>query len=182
MVGNGLVDLNSLAKILQNIFDALHPESVDQEVHHQIRLVISKLQVQISFRRQKRRAEFAHGRQVFAQNHLPIFRIHRLAPGRVGLPLFVDRDAFAQPARHLVLRHLQRYDVTELMPENRLPIGRMSRLRGRTVGCDHWPEANAQVPGIPRHAEGAHTEIFLVWKNLHRRRLFEFNSILGANV
>ena len=62
-------------------------------------------------RRQERAAEFAERRQFAVQNHFAIGEVHLLAPGRIRLPLFINGNALAQPARHAVSRGGQRDDV-----------------------------------------------------------------------
>src|SRR5439155_36932 len=78
-----------------------------------------------------------------AQNHFAITRCHRLAPGGIFPGFLIDRNAFAEPARHFIARQLQGDDVTKLMPEHGLPVCRVGRLRRRTVRRHDMPEADA---------------------------------------
>ncbi len=105
------------------------------------------------FRREKCAAQFAERRQFAIQNHFAIGEVHPLAPRRIGLPLFINGNAFAQPARHPVLRLGQRDDVTELVPQNVFPVCWIRRLRRRAVRRDDGTETDAEITGIARHAQ-----------------------------
>src|SRR5207302_8610804 len=96
-------------------------------------------------RRKKGAAQIGDGGQLPTEDHLAITRVHVLAPGWVGLAFFIDRNALAEPARHFVAGHLECHHVAELMPENGLPINRMSTLRGRAVGSDDAAEADSKI-------------------------------------
>jgi hypothetical protein len=86
----------------------------------------------------------------------------------IGLQLLVNRDALAEPARHLVGRELERDHVAELVPQHGLPVDRAALVGRRAVGGDHAPETHAEVARIVGHAEGAHAEILLLGKDLTR--------------
>ena len=175
---DGFVDVRSFAEVVKYSFQAFKTETLNQELHDQGRFVVSELHVQIALRREERRAEFADRREIVAQNHFVIPRVHRLAPGWVGLLFLVNRDAFTEPARHLVARQPQRDDVTKLVPEHRFPVCRVRRLRGRAVRGDDVSEANAEKTGIVRQAEGAHGKILLFGKNLNGGWPVEVQSVL----
>src|SRR6266511_968347 len=176
--GDGLVDVCAGAEVAQGLFQVFKAETFDQELHDQRRFVVGELYVQVAFRRKKRRAQFAQGGQVIAQDHFAKTRGHRLAPGRVRLFLLVNRDAFAEPAGHFVARQSQRDDVTELVPEHRFPVRRMRRLRRRTVRRDNVPETNAEKTRVVGHAKGAHGKILLLGKNLDRRPSIRIEAVL----
>src|SRR5687767_11265691 len=90
-------------------------------------------------------------------NELTILRIDLFAPAQISTALLVNRNAFTQPPRHFVLRQVQRHDMTELVPQNGLPIHVM---RGRTIRRDHIPKANTEIAFAARHSESTHREIF----------------------
>ena len=120
-------------------------------------------------RTEKCRAQLAHRREFFAENHRAISRVHVLSPTRTLLPFLEDADALTKPARHLVLRERERDDVRELMPQHRLPVLRIAGPRRRAVRRDHPAKAHAKIPRAARQPEGADRKIFLVWENLHDR-------------
>ena len=131
------------------------------------------------FRRQKRAAQFAERRQLAVQNHLAVSKIHSFAPRRIGLALFINGNALAEPARHSVFRGGQGDDVAELMPEHVLPIRGIRRLRGRAVGRDDRAKTDAEIAGIVRHPKRPHGKIFLLGKNIHHRWLGEFDAVFA---
>src|SRR6266480_2539336 len=92
-----------------------------------------------------------------------------LTPGRVRLDFFINGNAFTEPAGHFVASQLKCHDMTELVPEHRLPIDRVTGMRGGTVGRDNSSETDTQISRISRHAKRAHGEIFLLGKNLNNR-------------
>ena len=59
-------------------------------------------------------------------------------------PLLVDRHALGQPARHALLRELQREDVGQLVPQRRLPAEGARRPRARRVERHDAAEAGAE--------------------------------------
>ena len=103
-----------------------------------------------------------------------------LAPRRILLQFLVNRDAFTQPARHLVGGALQRDHVTEFMPQHGFPVDRMRLGRRRAIGSHHATETDAEVTWVLRHAKRANAEILLVGKNLHQRRRHRFEAIFGG--
>ena len=133
-------------------------------------------------RMQERSAEFAHRRQFVAEQHLAVQRVDRLAPRRVGLPFLEDGNPFAEPARHFVVRLVERHDMTELVPQRCLPASRMRRLRGRAVGRDDRAEADAEEPRTAGQAERADREIFLFGKHLNNDRRGERDVVLRTQV
>src|SRR5262245_8613528 len=101
----------------------------DEILNGERRLEIGKLQVQRRRRTQERSAELADWYEAIAQQHGAVFGIDRLAPSFVGLPLFINRNAFAQPARHLVVGLGERDNVAILVVQSRLPAGGARALR-----------------------------------------------------
>ena len=153
---------------------------LDEELHHQGRLVVGELQVHRRLGAQEGGAEIADRRQFAAQDHPAIRRIHLLAPGGIMLRLFVDGNPFTEPPRHPVGGQAQRYDVAELVPQHRLPVE--GRGGSRTVGCDDLAEADAEKTLHRGHAERANREILLIREQLHRDRAVRLESVLLAEL
>ena len=84
--------------------------------------------------------------------------------------LFVDRNAFGQPARDALLRHLQRDDVRELVPQRRLPGEVARRLGARRVHADDAAEARAERADQAGQAEVADREVVVDRKDLDEDR------------
>ena len=174
---DGHVNLRSLPEVLQNASNGTDAKTVHEKFHGQRRFVIGKLQMMIRFRGKESRAQFAQRREVLAQNHLPIQRVHLLSPCRVFLLFLENRNAFAQPPWHLVARERQGDHMTEFVPEDGVPIGRMAALRRRAICRDHFSEADPEVTRVPRHPERAHPEILRVRKNLDGHRRLQLETI-----
>ena len=77
-----------------------------------------------------------------AANSTSISRPHSGA----GALLLVHRDAFGEPARHALVRHLQRDDVRELVPQRRFPL---ELARGRACGESIVTTRPKQAPSAP---------------------------------
>src|SRR5690349_19564279 len=93
---------------------------------------------------EERRTQLAEWGQVRTQNHFAQAGTQRGRPRGTLLTFLVDRDTFAQPARHFVPRLGERHDMAELVPKDRFPVGGMVTLRRGTVGSDDAAEADAE--------------------------------------
>ena len=175
--GDGVVDVRPLAEVVEDLLQTFKAEPLNQELHDQRRFVVGELHVQVAFGREERGAQFADRRQVIAQNHFAITRVHRLAPARIGLRFLVNGNALTEPTRHFVPSQPQRDHVTELVPEHRFPIGGVRRLGRRTVRGDDAPEANAEKTRIVRDAECANGKILLFGKNFNDGRLVQLPAV-----
>ena len=89
---------------------------------------------------------------------------HVAAPLGPLLPFLVDGNPFGQPARDPLLRHLQRDDVRELVPERGLPAERSRRPRSRRVERHDATEAGAERADHPGQTEVADGEVVVVGK------------------
>ena len=179
---DGGVDLGTLAQVMKDCLDGIETEPLGEELDGQRRFVIGELEVHLGFGREEGGAQLAESGEVLAENHLAVTRSHCLAPCGIGLEFLIDRDAFAQPAGHLVARELQRDHVTEFVPEHGLPIGRVARLGEGAVGGDDAAETHSEVTWIAGHTESAHAEVLGLWENLHDRRRAQLQAVLGAQV
>src|SRR5581483_5812197 len=108
-----------------------------------------ELDVERGLRGHEGGAEFTDWLERVAQDHFAIAGSHRLAPRRIRLPFLINRNAFAEPARHLIAGYAQGNHMTKLMPEHGFPIRFMMACLGRrAVGGDDVPETNSQVTRI----------------------------------
>ncbi len=178
VAGERLVDRHADAQVDEDPLQHIEPVLLDQELHHERRLVVGKLQVQSRLGSEKRPAQFTDGHEIVPEQHRPILRIHRLAPGRVSLPLFVDRDPLAQPAGHFVLGLRERHDVAEFVPQGCFPVRGTRSLRGRAIGRDYRAEADAEKAGPARKSEGANRKILLPRKDFDDDGPFKFDVVL----
>ena len=89
---------------------------------------------------------------------------HLAAPLRARLAFLVDRDPFGQPARHPLIRHLQRDDVRQLVPQRRLPGERARVARLRRIHRDDAAEAGAERADHAGQAERADGEVVVFGK------------------
>ncbi len=133
-----------------------------------------------AFRHQEGLTQFADRGHFLFKDHLPIIRVHALTPKRTLTPFLINGYPLTQPTGHTVLSNLQSNDMTKLMPKHRLPIGGVSALRGRTIGCDQLPETHSQIPISPRHAKGPNRKILFVGENLNVNRLLQRQSVFAT--
>src|SRR5262245_23015451 len=70
--------------------------------------------------------------------------VHLTPPLRPRALLFVDRNAFSEPAWDALIRHLERNDVCQLVPQRRLPLEAAGRPCLRRVERDDPPETRAE--------------------------------------
>ena len=97
--------------------------------------------------------------------------------GRAEL-LLVGRDAFGQPARHALLRQLQRHDVRQLVPQRRRPVEVAGRARFRRVERHHAAEAGAERADHAGQPDGAHREVVVLREHLDENRPLRRELIL----
>src|SRR5256885_16435272 len=71
------------------------------------------------------------------------------------------RDALGEPARHALIRHLQRDDVAELVPEGRFPeeVPRRPSFDTRRIERDDPAEARAERANHARRSEEHTSEL-----------------------
>ena len=127
--------------------------------HHHGRLKVREVHIVAIFGAKECAAQFSNGSDVSRENSIAEHSVHMLAPATVCATLFKDGNPFAQPARNFVAGLLQCDYVAELVPENGLPTGRMIATRGRTVGCDHFSEADSQKSHDVRHPKCADRKV-----------------------
>ena len=93
----------------------------------------------------------------------------RAHSGRAHL-LLVDRDAFGQPARHPLIRHLQRDHVRQLVPERRLPLELARAARCGESIVTTRPKQAPSAPIMPGQADVADREVVVLGKDLDQNR------------
>ena len=177
VLGQRRINFDATAEVAQHAPQGVDAMAQNNELNHERRLKVGKLQVPRRLRSEKGGAQTSDLRHIAIQNHLSVLHIDPHPPGSARLPFLIDRDAFAQPARHFVLRHLQRHHVTKFMPQHRLPIRRPATVGCRAVGGNHPAKAHAQESRNIRHAERPHREILGVCENLYIGRIRELNFI-----
>ena len=96
--------------------------------------------------------------------------VHLAAPLGARLLLLVDRDAFGQPARQPLVRHLQRDDVRQLVPERRFPLELARRPRPRRIHRDDAAEAGAERADHAGQADVADREVVVLREDLDEDR------------
>ena len=84
--------------------------------------------------------------------------------------LLPHRDAFGQPARHALVRQLQRDHVRELVPQRRAPVELAGRARLGRVERDDAAEAGAERADHAGQAERAHREVVVPREHLDQDR------------
>ena len=97
-------------------------------------------------------------------------QIHVAAPLGPRALLLVLRDAFGEPPRHALVRHLQRDHVPELVPQRRFPLEIARRARLRRVHRDDAAEADAEGADHAGQAERAHGEVVVAREDLDENR------------
>ena len=96
--------------------------------------------------------------------------ISRPHSGRAAL-LLVDRDAFGQPARHALIRHLQRDDVRQLVPQRRFPLELAGRPRvAANPSSTTRPKQAPSAPIMPGRPSVAHGEVVVLREDLDEDR------------
>ena len=113
---DGHINGNSSSQIVKNLLERFIAVLFDQVFDKHRCLEIRELQIFRLFRTQKRTTHFANRIDTSIKNSLAMFGTHSLAPRRRRLTFFVDRDPFAEPARHPVFGFLQRHNMAEFMP------------------------------------------------------------------
>src|SRR5687768_8658437 len=111
--------------------------------------------MQRGFWAEKRTTQLAHGSQCVAEHHLAKARGNRLAPGGIRLAFFINRNAFAKPARHFVVCLAERDDVAEFVPQRCLPARWAGALRCGAIRRNDGAEADSQESSAARQAERA---------------------------
>ncbi len=99
----------------------------------------------------------------------------------MGAALFVFGDAFGQPSRHALIRHLQRDDVAELVPERGFPLEVARRTRLRRVERDHAAETRAQRADHAGQAERPDGEIVVLGEHLDQDGPLRRELVLGRH-
>ena len=176
--GERRVHLHAARQIAEHAFHFLQAPPLHQPLRDKRRFVVRKAEMRGRFRLHERAAQLAHGREVVAEDHRPVARLHPLAPVAARLPLLIDAEPFAQPARHLVFGQRERDDMREFVPQHRLPICRRAGVRRRAVRRDDAAKAHAEIAHAARQSERADREILLVGENLHHRFLTRGQAIL----
>jgi hypothetical protein len=178
--GQGLVDRHATPQRREQLTQRLAAKGFDHVLDDQRGLVVGELQVFGAGGTEERGTQLGDRSELASQDHRAITGRHRLSPPWIALTFLVDRDPFAQPARHAVVGFGQRDDVAKLVPQHTLPIRRPRSLRGGTVGGDQRAEAHAQVTFTARHPEGADGEVALLGEDLNHHRLVKLQGVLLA--
>ena len=140
---------------------------VDDVLDQQGGLVVRKRD---RLRTRKRGVEIAQLQRLAAVQHAGEGDVHLATPLGARLFLLVDGDAFGEPARDPLVRHLQRDDVRELVPHRRFPLELAARPGIGRVHDDDAAETDAQRADHARQAERADGEVVLLRKDLDQDR------------
>ncbi len=98
---------------------------------------------------------------------------------RARAPLLVNGDAFAEPARHEVIRRLEREHVRHLVPQRRAPVEVVVGSARRAVHRDEVAERHAEEPDAGQ-AGDAHGEIVVIGIQLDDDGLLELEVVTLA--
>jgi hypothetical protein len=91
---------------------------------------------------------------------------HLATPLGTRALLFELRDAFAEPPRHAVARHLQGDDMRHLVPERRFPAELARRPRAWRIKRHDTSETRAERAEETWKAERAHGEVVVLREHL----------------
>ena len=92
------------------------------------------------------------------------------APTRPRNLLFVHRDAFSEPPRHPLVRHLERDHVRQLVPQRRFPLNSPGgRACGESIVTTR-PKHAPSAPIIPGSADVANGEVVVLREDLDQDR------------
>jgi len=175
-----VVDEDAGGEIGEDGAQCLEPVLLDEILDNEHGLVVGEHEVLAALGLEKGAGHLADGREVAVlEDHATVVGCHLLPP--VGMPLLflVDRDALAEPARHLVFCRGQGDDVTVLVPERGLPV---TLTGGGTAGAIHrddGAEADPEEPLTAEGAEGSDRKILLIGIKLDEGRFLDDESILG---
>ena len=70
--------------------------------------------------------------------------------------------------------------MAKFMPDYRFPIGIVTDGRGRAVGGDHIPKANAKKTWVVWHAKSADPKITLIGKHFDDNGVIQFKVVFIA--
>ena len=118
----------------------------------------------------ERGVEVAQLQRLAVVEDLGELHVHLARPLRTGALFLEHRDAFGQPPRHALIRHLDRDDVRELVPERRFPVKLGRRRHSRRVHRDDTPEAGAERADHPGQADVSHSEVVVLREDLDEDR------------
>ena len=117
----------------------------------------------------KPRSSSATGSSFLSRIATTMSGVIAIAPLRRCLRLFVDRQAFGEPARHAMIGRRQNEDVAHLVPQRAGPVKspglRPDGLSIATTSPNVTPK-RAQS----RHAQRAHGEVFMIRIDFHLHR------------
>ena len=160
------VGVEPLAVGAKQLVDARLAERGDHVLDEQRRLEVGErnrariLERRVQILQLERLAVFEHQREL---------HVH-LAPPLGARALFlVHGDALGEPPRHALLRHLQRDDVRELVPERGLPL-ELARPRFRRIHRHDPAEAGAERADHAGQTGVAHGEVVVLRKDLDENR------------
>src|SRR6185369_2832556 len=102
-----------------------------------------------------------------------------VAPTRPRASFFVNRESFRKPARNTIVSHLQRNDVSVLVPQCAAPIKLAGFARGRRILRDHETKTYAERAQAG-NAKRAHREVFVVIKDLDNDRALRRELVLRS--
>src|SRR6185503_8012118 len=102
------------------------------------------------------------------------------SPRRLASMFFVDRDALCQPPRYAVLRHLQRVDVRELVPQRGLPAELAGFARRGRVHHHDLAETCAQRALEAGEAHRPYGKVVVLLKDFDEDRTLRREAIAGG--
>ena len=92
-------------------------------------LVVRHQHLLLILRPDKAVVQFSYRQKLLGFDRVQVVELHIVAPAGEAFALFINREAFGEPSRNLMIRHLQRDDVHEFMPERAAPIERVRLAR-----------------------------------------------------